>query len=136
MHPRIPAIIRTLSISLLLTGCASSKDTILPQDGPTMREVYDAHVRTSEGEDLRRRLPAAGLRAPGHHLSDLGAAALTDYGALSARFMRVSNPTLVMYIFPHLAGVHRVPVPGYSTVFPLYERTEYALPGEHAVDAP
>ena len=136
MRPRIPAIICTFSISLLLAGCASSKDTILPQDGPTMREVYDAHVQASEGEDLRRRLPAAGLRAPGHHLSDLSAAALTDYGALSARFMRVSNPTLVMYIFPHLAGVHRVPVPGYSTVFPLYERTEYALPGEHAVDAP
>ncbi len=136
MHPRIPAMIRTLSISLLLAGCASSKDTILPQGGPTMREVYDAHVQASEGEDLRSRLPAAGLRAPGHHLSDLDAAAQADYGALSARFMRVSNPTLVMYIFPHLAGAHRVPVPGYSTVFPLYERVEYALPGEHAVDAP
>tara|TARA_R110002110_G_scaffold158656_1_gene356146 strand:+ start:25827 stop:26216 length:390 start_codon:yes stop_codon:yes gene_type:complete len=129
-------MIRTLSISLLLAGCASSKDTILPQNGPSMRDIYDAHVQTSEGEDPRRRLPAAGLRAPGHHLSDLGAAARADYRAISARFMRVSNPTLVMYIFPHLAGAHWVPVPGYSTVFPLYERAEYALPGEHAVDAP
>ena len=35
-----------------------------------------------------------------------------------------------MYIFPHLAGAERVPVPGYATTFTLYERVEYALPGE------
>ena len=35
-----------------------------------------------------------------------------------------------MYVFPHLAGTERVPVPGYATTFPLYERIEYALPGE------
>jgi len=136
MHPRIPAMIRTLSISLLLAGCAGSKDTILPQEGPTMREIYDAHVQIAQGEDLRRRPAAAPLRPPGHHVSDLGAAAHADYRVLSARFRRVPNPTLMMYIFPHLAGAHRVPVPGYSTVFPLYERPEYALPGEHAVDTP
>jgi len=136
MHPRLPAMLRTLSISLLLVGCAGSKDTILPQEGPNMREIYDAHVQIAEGEDLRRRPAATSLRAPGHHVADHGVAARTDYEGLSARFMRVPNPTLMMYIFPHLAGTHRVPVPGYSTVFPLYERPEYALPGEHAVDTP
>ncbi len=35
-----------------------------------------------------------------------------------------------MYVFPHLAGPESVPVPGYATRFPLYERVEYALPGE------
>lgn len=34
-----------------------------------------------------------------------------------------------MYVFPHLAG-GTSPVPGYSTVFPFYSRTQYALPGE------
>ena len=43
-------------------------------------------------------------------------------------FPRLSNPTLVMYVFPHLAG--GAPVPGYATAFPLYEGVEYALPGE------
>ena len=136
MHPYRPAMIRTLSISLLLTGCAGSKETILPQDGPTMREIYDAHVQITEGEAPRHRQTAAPLRPPGHHVADLGAAARADYEALSARFARVPNPTLMIYIFPHLAGAHRVPVQGYSTVFPLYERPEYALPGEHAVEAP
>lgn len=136
MHPYRPAMLRTLLISLLLTGCAGSKETILPQDGPTMREIYDAHVQITQGEAPRHRLLATPLRPPGHHVADLGPAARADYKDLNARFMRVPNPTLVMYIFPHLAGVHRAPVPGYTTVFPLYERPEYALPGEHAVDAP
>tara|TARA_R100000005_G_C4959999_1_gene177077 strand:- start:493 stop:882 length:390 start_codon:yes stop_codon:yes gene_type:complete len=127
---------RTLLISLLLTGCAGSKDTILPQDGPTMRELYDAHVHVSEGENLHRQLATVDLRPLGPHVSDLGPTARADYRALSARFSRVPNPTLIMYRFPHLAGRHRVPVPGYSTVFPLYEGPEYALPGELGVDAP
>ena len=47
-------------------------------------------------------------------------------------FPRLPNPSLVMYVFPHLAGAERTPVPGYATTFPLYERVEYALPGEVA----
>lgn len=34
-----------------------------------------------------------------------------------------------MYVFPHLAR-GRYPVPGYVTVFPMYETVEYAMPGE------
>ena len=33
-------------------------------------------------------------------------------------------------MLPHLATGERVPVPGYTTAVPLYERVEYALPGE------
>ena len=39
-----------------------------------------------------------------------------------------------MYVFPHLSGSESVPVPGYSTVFPLYQRVHYALPGERVED--
>jgi conjugative transfer region lipoprotein (TIGR03751 family) len=49
---------------------------------------------------------------------------------IEARFARLPNPTLVMFIFPHLAGNDAVPVPGFATSFPMYERTHYALPGE------
>ncbi|WP_444679432.1 TIGR03751 family conjugal transfer lipoprotein [Halomonas sp. E19] len=49
-----------------------------------------------------------------------------------SQFRRLPNPDLVMYVFPHLAGSEQVPVPGYSTVFPLYQRTQYAMPGESA----
>ena len=54
------------------------------------------------------------------------------FNELDVSFPRLPNPSLVMYVFPHLAGAERTPVPGYATTFPLYERVEYALPGEVA----
>lgn len=48
---------------------------------------------------------------------------------MQQRFQRLPNPDLVMYVHPHLAK-GRYPVPGYLTVFPMYETVEYALPGE------
>lgn len=41
-------------------------------------------------------------------------------------FPTLPNPTLVMYVYPHI--VDHMPVPGYSTAFPLYERVEFAEP--------
>ena len=48
---------------------------------------------------------------------------------LSLHFPRLPNPTIVLYVFPHLS-LEGTPVPGYSTTFPMYETVEYALPGE------
>lgn len=46
------------------------------------------------------------------------------------RFSRVPNPDFVMVVFPHLSR-GKYPVPGYVTVFPMYEQADlYALPGE------
>jgi conjugative transfer region lipoprotein (TIGR03751 family) len=46
-------------------------------------------------------------------------------------FPRLPNPELVIYVFPHINAKGR-PIPGYSTSFLLYEKDEYALPGEVA----
>ena len=64
-----------------------------------------------------------------------GDAALQGYtrnafNEIDVLFPRLPNPTLVMYVFPHLAGEAHAPVPGYATAFPMYEQVEYALPGE------
>lgn len=53
----------------------------------------------------------------------------TAQNEIHRQFHRLPNPDLVMYVFPHLAGTDPVPVPGYSTVFPLYQRVQYAMPG-------
>ena len=58
----------------------------------------------------------------------------TAQNEIYSQFKRLPNPDLVMYVFPHLAGTDPVPVPGYSTVFPLYQRVQYALPGERVED--
>ena len=49
------------------------------------------------------------------------------------QFQRLPNPDLVMYVYPHLAGTDPVPVPGYDG-FPLYQRVQYAMPGERTED--
>ena len=49
---------------------------------------------------------------------------------LDAVFPRLANPDVLVYVYPHVATPLGVGVPGYVTAMPLFERTEYALPGE------
>jgi conjugative transfer region lipoprotein (TIGR03751 family) len=117
-------------ISAALAGCASTKESVLPQDGPSMKAIYDAHFEAMGVDDplsVRREL---GGRPLGHADADLAGYSRAAHTELATLFPRLPNPTLVMFVFPHLAGAERVPVPGYATTFPLYERVEYALPGE------
>ena len=123
---KTPLIIVLIS----LVGCAGSKDTILPADGPSMKTIYTQHfndIGMKETTSLRQELKARPLD---NELADLDGYVRDAYNELDTVFPRLPNPTLVMYVFPHLAGVERLPVPGYSTTFPMYRQVEYALPGE------
>ena len=113
-----------------LAGCASTKEAVLPQDGPSMKDIYQGHLQEMNAQD-----PLSIRQELGNRPILTGEAALHGYtrdaaNEIDAIFPRLPNPTLVMYVFPHLAGEESVPVPGYATAFPMYERTEYALPGE------
>ena len=117
-------------ISLVLAGCASTKDAVLPQDGPSMQAIYEDHVNTMNAQD-----PQVIRGELGDRPVVTGEVALYGYtreafNEIDVLFPRLPNPTLVMYVFPHLAGGSRAPVPGYTTAFPMYEQVEYALPGE------
>jgi conjugative transfer region lipoprotein (TIGR03751 family) len=37
-------------------------------------------------------------------------------------FHQLPNPELKLYLYPHFAGKEQLPVPGYFTVFSVYER--------------
>lgn len=113
---------------LLMSGCTAlaPRESPLPQDGPNLVEVYRNHLATEgvESRSPRERMPMRPVHeAPTLHRTDLD--------PLQQRFQRLPNPDLVMHVFPHLAR-GRYPVPGYVTVFPMYERVEYAMPGEVA----
>lgn len=117
-------------ISLVLAGCASTKDAVLPQDGPSMKSIYEEHV-----QEMNAREPQVIRHELGARPILTGEAALQGYtrdafNEIDVLFPRLPNPTLVMYVFPHLAGESHAPVPGYATAFPMYEQVEYALPGE------
>lgn len=117
-------------ISLVLSGCASTKDAVLPQDGPPMKAIYGQHI-----QKLGARDPLALRHELGNRPIVDGDGSLYGYtreahNEIDTTFPRLPNPSLVMYVFPHLAGDEQVPVPGYVTTFSMYERVEYALPGE------
>lgn len=130
---RRPTWIRA-ALLLITAGLASCtalapRESPLPKDGPDLVEVYRNHLSAEgiESRSPRERLP---LRAP----EDLAGQRRTDLDPMQQRFQRLPNPDLVMHVFPHLAR-GRYPVPGYVTVFPMYERVEYAMPGEVAPGA-
>lgn len=140
--------------ALLLAACsvAGPRQSPLPQDGPTLVEVYREHIAAEGTGAPRAAGPADGCPQPaashgcavrgaedpdedggGAHLPvRWSAGSSVPLDAVRQGFSRLPNPDLVMYVFPHLAGRYpgRYPVPGYFTVFPMYESTQYALPGE------
>lgn len=127
-----------LAVVLTLGGCATSKDELLPHDDSTMLDIWN--VETGGGparqlfdarQALRRPLTEADV-----HAVPIVQARYTRTAAneIYRQFHRLPNPDLLMYVFPHLAGSDPVPVPGYTTLFPLYQRVQYALPGERVED--
>lgn len=117
-------------VLISLAACVGSKDTLLPSDGTSMKTIYTEHFNDIGLRDTmhaRKELKSRPLAAD---VADLGGYLRDAYNELDAHFPRLPNPTLVMYVFPHLAGAERVPVPGYATTFPMYRQLEYALPGE------
>jgi len=128
MQPQIPNLLLIVLISL--AGCAGGKDSILPADGATMKSIYSAHfndIGLRDTEHVRKELKNRSIEADD---ADLSGYVRDAYVELDTHFPRLPNPTLVMFVFPHLAGAERVPVPGYATTFPMYRQVEYALPGE------
>ena len=133
----------TLLAVMVLGGCATSKDALMPHGPHTMHDVWNQETGGGGGgalparqlldarQSLRRPLTEADVqRAPAANAAYTRTAANEIY----RQFHRLPNPDLVMYVFPHLAGSDPVPVPGYSTVFPLYQRVQYAMPGERLED--
>lgn len=123
----------------LLAGCSVTGPRESPlrevtEGSPTVLDVYrgkGAAAQVSAKETARERLVRDSVARPiaaGDERTQRYWSALEP---MQQRFARVPNPDLVMVVFPHLAK-GKYPVPGYVTAFPMYETTEYALPGEVA----
>lgn len=135
-----------LSIALIfitLGGCATTKEKLLPHGDRTMLDIWNRATGNGAGggqaarqlldarQRLRRPLTGADVQ---HAPADNAAYTRNAGNEIYSQFHRLPNPDLVMYVFPHLAGTDPVPVPGYTTVFPLYQRVQYAMPGERLED--
>ncbi|MBN9425062.1 MAG: TIGR03751 family conjugal transfer lipoprotein [Burkholderiales bacterium] len=128
----------------VLAGCATSKEEMLTHSDRTMMDIWQRETGGGGGagqvagrqlldarQSLRRPLTEADAQAaPAEQMRYTRTAQSEVY----RQFQRLPNPDLVMYVYPHLAGTDPVPVPGYTTVFPLYQRVQYAMPGERVED--
>jgi conjugative transfer region lipoprotein (TIGR03751 family) len=129
-----------------LGGCATSKEDLLTHGGRTMMDIWQQETGDGAGggagQAVRRQLLDArqSLRRPLTEVDVQAAPAgqmrytRTARNEVHRQFQRLPNPDLVMYVYPHLAGTDPVPVPGYTTVFPLHQRIQYAMPGERVED--
>ncbi|UQI28510.1 TIGR03751 family conjugal transfer lipoprotein [Pseudomonas bijieensis] len=129
----------TILVAIALTGCATNTEDLLSHDGSTMMEVWNQQASGSADGRIAQQLLDArqALRRP--LTEPLVPSFTTPYTRtahteIQRQFHRLPNPDLVMYVFPHRAGTEAVPVPGYSTVFPLHQRVQYAMPGERLED--
>lgn len=131
-----PATLFLLCLSISVGGCAGSKDTLLPDDGRSIKHIYEQHFGDIGLNGTLAAREALNGRPLQSDAGDLRGFVRDAYNELDRHFPRLPNPTLVMYVFPHLAGPERVPIPGYATTFTLYRHTEYALPGETHAEEP
>ena len=142
-------------VATVLSGCAGARaERAIRTEGPRMVELFRGAspaaedrpvtdrqarrgcslwrrlLRGCEGASGGRKEEESGLPGEGSGPADYTRTAQNE---LQLLFPRLPNPDIVIYVFPHLATDERVPVPGYTTAVPLYERVEYALPGETEV---
>ena len=130
MQKPLTLIIALGLTNLVLGGCAGTKESVLPQDGPSMKAIYEQHTQEMSARDPLAVRESLGKRPIVNGADALAGYTREAYDEIDTVFPRLPNPSLVMYVFPHLVGEEQVPVPGYVTTFTMYERVEYALPGE------
>lgn len=100
-----------------------------PSGGSSSEPGSDKSTDTgnpSKQDDLDR------IRANPIHdgTKDLGKLVSVSGHEIDSLFPTLPNPRLVYWKFPHLAGHSQVGIPMYATVFHMYEKPIYALPGE------
>ena len=100
---------------MALTGCAANK---IPESSRTMADIY-------AGDTANARL----TREINNGAKDLVGSTREAATELTTRFPQVPNPTLTLYVFPHLTK-DGLPIPGYITEFSMYASAPFALPGE------
>lgn len=100
----------------------ASKPITQSESTMTMQQIYDAHFVNVEYDVDEFVFTRSS--------EDTSESAHTIKDQVRQTFLTLKNPFLVMYVFPRLNTEDGTPIPGYWTTFPLYDKIEFALPGE------
>lgn len=117
--------------ALLITGCTTSTEELLPTNGSSMRDIWD---KGADNNDLHLYRSQQGRTLdPVDYIpnSEQRAYTRTAENEINNLFPRLPNPDLIMYVYPHQThSGEPLSIPGYSTVLPFYGRVQYAQPGD------
>jgi conjugative transfer region lipoprotein (TIGR03751 family) len=136
------SVITSISFAVLLAGCSSTSPNVVPSTGPDTLDVYQNHVaglktkptvpeQDQESAQVEQTVSSRHARSVGQGDHDLAGFTRDANNEISLTFPQLPNPELVIYVFPHMSTKGR-PIPGYTTSIRMYEKDEYALPGEVA----
>lgn len=122
-HHASAVLVAWISI-VAVTGC-SSKDNVIPHSDITSEQILDKAMGGGpEARDYRIMTTPqmAGIQP------DLDV--YTLHNSPKPRYQLLPNPILYMFVPAHLSGKGRAPVPAYISETHMFDRDEYALPGE------
>ena len=114
MHKSLRTLTLILISAIFISGCASSKSRVFGKNMPSMKAIHDSKFQREDSAPI----PSSGREVQ------------ITTPATDSAFQWLPNPTLTMYVFPHLSGAGH-PVPGYTTFFKLYTQDHIAAPGEY-----
>lgn len=117
---------------MAVMGCSTAQDNTLPTPNTNVEKVWQQQMGQQGGTDaMGGAIAPLSTRQLAERQSDY---ARDSWREATNQFPRLPNPDIVMYVMPHKVG--NLPIPGYTTVFPLYERVHYATPMQSPANLP
>lgn len=121
-------------LMLAINGCARSPKRVIKQSGATTIDI----MRGDAGEvaEAKALENSKGSVSRPSELTSLGHTGYTRDAINEVRqlFPTLPNPTIALYVHAHPVldpnTGETLPVPAYTTAFPLYSRVQFAMPGE------
>lgn len=134
----------SLISTVALTGCVSPGKNTLEHGDMTMAQIYNQQTGSGDSESSQEAsgmsdnhfeqyaVQSSDKSIPMSNAENNSNAASISSDNIDEQFKLIPNPSITVYIFPHLSQYNNtsVPIPGYSTHFFLYESNHYAMPGE------
>ncbi len=120
-----------ICVVVSVAGCAAPASQVLKTDGPLMEDLYRQGYDHSSPDAMKysaqQSMAYQNSLYPQYEVYTRDAA-----NEINQLFPQHDNPTITIYVYPHLATKNNMPVPGYTTVMQLYTSNQYALPSEQA----
>ena len=110
----------TLASVFLLPACVNTHTSVLPKEKFTTSDIIKG--QNKEHKQYVYFSTHKLLNLDTNQASSTTRAQIED---LNRDFQRVPNPEIVGFVYAHMSG--DVPIPGYATVFKLYDKEHYAV---------